>query len=165
MTDAGTLWDDLVARAGAERERKRQARFIVSRDGIEPELTPFGHLRWYLHPRLADRATHAHYMFELEIPPGSRSGRLHHQGGVLHLVVEGSGYTELDGKLYEWQATDLVGVPAKHRGVTFQHVNTGTGRVRMMVAYPNFDSSLGPEMGVALHVLEPCPEFAALEFR
>ena len=46
-------------------------------------------------------------------------------------------------------------------GSPIQHVNTGSVPVRMITAFPNFDSALGSEMGVALEVLSPAPEFAA----
>jgi hypothetical protein len=145
----------------AERARVETGRNTVRRDEITPEVTPFGLLRWYLHNDLEAPVTHSLYFCELEIPVGSRSGRLRHQGGVVHLVVQGSGHTLFDGEEHEWAARDVVALPVRPDGVTFQHVNTGTGPVRMVVAWPNLDSSIGPEGGVAMEILEPAPEFVA----
>lgn len=156
-----SLWDSIVRRSVAERSRVETGRNTVRRDEITPEVTPFGLLRWYLHNDLDAPVTHSLYFCELEIPVGSRSGRLRHQGGMVHLVVQGSGHTLFDGEEHEWAARDVVALPVRPDGVIFQHVNTGTGPVRMVVAWPNLDSSIGPEGGVAMEILEPAPEFAA----
>jgi hypothetical protein len=155
-----TLWDSILSRAGAERERVRSGRSTVRRDELEVEVTPFGLLRWYLHHDLATPVTRALYFCELEIPAGSRSGRLRHQGGLVHFVAEGSGHTRLDGVEHEWEARDVIALPVRPEGVEFQHVNTGTGVARLVIAWPNLDSALGAEGGVAMEVLEPAPEYA-----
>lgn len=160
-TDDRTLWDRMVAAGIEERERKAKGNAVIERDKLAAELTPFGLLRWYLHPQLTEPNTRAIYFCELEIPSGSRSGRIRHQGGIVHFVVEGRGYTDLDGTIHEWERRDLIGIPPRPLGVEFQHVNTGTGKVRMVLAFPNFNSALGAELGVALEVLSPAPEYAA----
>lgn len=156
-----SLWDHMVEAGRLERQRKADGYAVVERQRLPVELTPFGMLRWYLHPRLEGPNTRAIYFCELEIPAGSRSGKIRHQGGIVHFVTEGQGYTDLDGEVHQWERKDLIGIPPRPKGVVFQHVNTGSGRVRMVMAFPNFDSSLGAEMGVALEVLVPAPEFAA----
>lgn len=156
-----TLWDAMVASGQAERERKAAGTGVMERGKLTSELTPFGLLRWYLHPQLTEPNTRAIYFCELEIPPGSRSGKIRHQGGIVHFVVEGEGYTDLDGDIHAWERRDVIGLPPRPHGLVFQHVNTGSGPVRMIMAFPNFDSALGSEMGVALEVLSAAPEFAA----
>jgi Cupin domain len=153
------LWDSITRRALEERDRARHGRTTVRRDELEHEDTPFGRLRWYLHNDLTTPVTRAIYFCELEIPAGSRSGRLRHQGGIVHLVVEGRGYTVLDDERHEWEKRDVIGIPVRPEGVVFQHFNDGTGPVRMVISWPNFDSALGAEAGVALEVLDPAPEY------
>ncbi|GAA5190385.1 hypothetical protein GCM10023322_45390 [Rugosimonospora acidiphila] len=157
----GTLWDSIIQRSAEERERVRAGRSTVTRAELEPELTPFGILRWYLHNDLSGPVAHALYFCELEIPPGSRSGLLRHQGGIVHLVVEGKGFTRFDDAEHEWEKRDVVALPVRPRGVVFQHVNNGTGPARMVMSWPNLDSAIGPEGGVAMEVLEPAPEYLA----
>jgi quercetin dioxygenase-like cupin family protein len=154
-----TLFEQTLADAYDERIRRAGGSDLVRLEDCPVEVNPMGKMRWYLHPRLTTPSTRALYFHELEIAPGSRSGRLQCQGGLVHLVLEGSGYTEVDGMRHEWDAEDLIGIPIREHGVTYQHVNTGDQRVRMVVAWPNFDSALGPEAGVAMEVLEPAPEF------
>lgn len=158
---APTLWDDIFVRAHAERERKLRGANLITRDECPVELTPMGKLRWYLHPALERPSTHALYQFEQEIPVGSRSGRLFHQGGIVHYVWKGRGYTEVNGVQHEWEETDVIGIPILPEGITFQHFNTGPDPVLLIVTFPNFDSALGPELGVAMEVLEPAPEYEA----
>lgn len=157
----GTLWGALTRRAVDEREAVAAGRSTVDRASLEPEVTPFGVLRWYLHGDLMEPVTRSLYVCELEIPRGSRSGRLRHQGGIVHLVVEGRGYTIFDGAEHAWEKGDVIAIPTRPDGMEFQHVNDGAGPVRMVMAWPNFDSALGPEAGVAMEVLDPAPEWVA----
>ncbi|GAA2585836.1 hypothetical protein GCM10010399_14810 [Dactylosporangium fulvum] len=156
-----SLWDDYIERGASEVERVRRATAVIERETCPVELTPLGRVRWYTHPELDGPVSHALYQFELEIPAGSWSGRIAHQGGIVHYVLSGQGYTDLDGRQHAWEATDVIGIPARAAGVTFQHVNTGTTTVRLMVAMVNLDSSLGPFLGAEVRVIEPAPEYAA----
>ena len=155
-----TLWESMMLTAEGERGRKARARAVISRKELQVERTPFGQIRWYLHPALDVPMIKTLYFFELEIPPGSRSGRLRHQGGIAHLVVEGSGFTDLDGQRYDWERLDVIGLPARPGGITFQHFNSGAGPARLLVTWPNMDGSLGPDLGARIEVLEPAPEYA-----
>lgn len=161
MTDASasSLWNSYIERGKSERLRSETGRSVVSREDQAPDITPFGIVRWYMHPDMDDVVDKALYFLELEIPPDSRSGKLHHQGGIVHAVVEGSGYTILDGTRYDWEQTDLIAIPSKVYGVTFQHYNPGPEPARLVMTWPNFDSALGPAMGVAMDVVEPAPEY------
>ena len=156
-----TLFDQTLEAARIERERVARGRDLVSRDELPVELNQFGFMRWYLHPNLEAPTTRALYFSELEIPVGSRSGLLQFQGNVIHYVLEGSGYTEFEGKDHDWEAGDVIALPVKEAGIRFRHNNTGLGPVRMLVCWPNFDSMQGPEGGVYMDVIEPCPEWAA----
>jgi gentisate 1,2-dioxygenase len=156
-----TLFEITLAKARAEQERIGSAMNLITRDQALRELSPMGELRWYLHPDLQDPmpSTRALYFHELLIPSGSRSGKLQCQGGIVHFVLEGSGYTEVDGETHEWEALDAIAIPILEAGVTYQHVNTGTGDARMIVSWPNFDSALGEGAGVEMRLLESAPEF------
>ena len=109
-----TLFEQLLEAARIERERVARGRNHVNRDELEVELNQMGYMRWYLHPALEEPSTRALYFFELEVPKGSRSGLMQHQGGVIHFVLEGSGWTEYEGGqhvMYLW-------VPARREEVT-----------------------------------------------
>jgi hypothetical protein len=156
-----TLFDNTLRDAGAERARRLAGQNLLTRDGATLETNSMGIMRWYLHPDLDGPSTKSLYCHELEIPVGSKTGRLQCQGGVLHYVLEGEGYTDLDGVQHEWCAGDVIAIPIKELGVSYQHFNTGADSVRMLVVRPNFDSALGPEAGVEMKMLEESPDFVA----
>jgi hypothetical protein len=156
-----SLFDQYVAHAERDRRRAIDGMKLVTIDDATEELNPIGHVWWYLHTDLTAPTTSSLYFYDLEILPGSRSGKVQCQGGVIHFVRSGTGHTVVDGEAHEWEPGDVIGIPLKEDGATYQHFNTGAGPARMLVAWPNLDSALGAEGGVAFTVLEPCPEFAA----
>ena len=158
---AATLYDLTFAESRAERDRRAQARNLIGREDCEPEFNRMGTMRWYLHPHLETPSTRALYFHELEIPQHSNSGKLYCQGGMIHFVLVGSGHTVLDGRAHEWEEGDVIAIPIRESGVTYQHFNTGVGPTRMLVCWANLDSAISPEGGVAMEVLEPCPEWQA----
>ena len=132
---------------------------MIARDDLSLELTPLGYLRWYIHPDIPDVVDRCLYSFELEIPTGSRSGRLQHQGGIVHLVIEGQGHTILGSDRHDWEALDVIAIPPQPDGVVFQHFNDGVSTARLLLVFPNYDTSLGPELGAAMDVVDPAPEY------
>ena len=76
-------------------------------------------------------------------------------------MLVGSGHTVLDGRAHEWEEGDVIAVPIRESGVTYQHFNTGVGPTRMLACWANHDSAISPEGGVAMEVLEPCPQWQA----
>lgn len=150
-----TLFEQTLAAAAEERRRRVAGANLISRDETVFEANPMGVMRWYLHPSLQHPSTHSLYFHELEIAPGGHSGRLRCQGGFIHYVLAGAGYTELDGSTHQWSAGDVIALPIKENGVTYQHFSVGPEPARLLVVWPNLDSALGPEAGVELSVLEP----------
>ena len=62
--------------------------------------------------------------FQQEIPPGSRSGRLKFQGGQVIMILEGRGYTLVDGVKHTWEAGDVLNLPlraARNRRAALQY--------------------------------------------
>lgn len=51
------------------------------------------------------------------------SGRHVHQGGTLIFVLEGKGYTIVDGQRHDWKKGDLILLPIKAGGCEHQHFN------------------------------------------
>jgi hypothetical protein len=152
-----SLFDGIIERARTERRRREAGRDLISRDECPVDVSSFGELRWYVHPELELPSTRALYFCELEIPPGSRTGKLFSQGGQVHFVLQGRGHTVVDGNKHEWEAEDVIAIPVREDGIAFQHFSEGDSLVRMVLAWPNLDSALGPEGGVAMDVLEPAP--------
>lgn len=53
------------------------------------------------------------------------SGKHRHAGGLVIFVLEGHGYTVVDGERWDWKKGDLVLLPMKVGGVEHQHFNLG----------------------------------------
>jgi quercetin dioxygenase-like cupin family protein len=148
------LFEKTLADAALQRQRSIRGEKLISYDQTVPESTAMGNMRWYLHPELFDATTRSLYIHELAIAAGEHSGRLQTQGGHIHYVLTGTGYTDLDGTRHPWEAGDVIAIPVRENGVTYQHVNSGPDEARMLVVWPNFDSALGPEAGVEMRILE-----------
>jgi gentisate 1,2-dioxygenase len=123
-------------------------------------------MRWYMHPLLDDVALRTLLLYMQEIPPGSRSGRQKCQGSIVFYVLEGRGYTVLDSTRYAWKAGDMINLPIRLEGITYQHFNADPERRAVLVgAEPNLVDALGVDKGSGFEELEPAPEYRAQQER
>jgi hypothetical protein len=92
------------------------------------EITKIGKLKYYLEPNtLKDNPLHDWYVFVNEIE--THGGSHIHQGGIVSIfVLEGRGYSVVDGKRWDWEAGDLLLLPFKMGGVEHQHFNLDPGK-------------------------------------
>lgn len=63
------------------------------------------------------------------------SGKHVHQGGLAIYVLEGQGYTIVDGQRYDWEKDDLIVLPIKPNGVEHQHFNKDPDRPAEWMAF------------------------------
>jgi quercetin dioxygenase-like cupin family protein len=125
------------------------------------EENRFGKMKWYLHPSIEDVVIKDYIFFMMEIPPGSRSGRIQQQGNEAILILEGKGWTTLNGVKHEWKAGDMVGLPLRQRGNVVQHFNADAEKpARFVSARPNLLDPLGVDQGVGFEILEDAPREA-----
>lgn len=155
------LFEKTLADAAIQRLRSVEGAKLVSREEATAEFTAMGMMRWYLHPDLYGPTTRSLYFHELSVEAGERSGRIQSQGGQIHYVLTGAGYTDLDGARHDWEAGDVIAIPTREMGVTYQHFNNGHEEARILVVWPNLDSALGPEGGVEMRILEPASAYQA----
>jgi gentisate 1,2-dioxygenase len=95
-----------------------------------------------------------------EIPPGSRSGRQQCQGNVVMHVLEGHGYTTIDGVPHSWVAGDVINLPVREEGIIYQHFNGDRERrALLVVCEPNLTDAIGVDKGCGFEELEPAPEY------
>lgn len=154
--------EELFQRRDRERSQKANSIAVVKGKQLPWEVNRQGKMRWYLHPNIDTTAIRSLLVFIQEIPPGSRSGKEKHQGGRVHYILEGKGYTIIDGTKHEWEAGDAMVLPVKPDGVTFQHFNADPEKpVRFIAAEPNLFDALGVDMGSGFEQLENAPEFKA----
>src|SRR6185295_8286109 len=117
-------YDDLLAIRDEQRVQIRTGIQVVKEGDLPLESNRQGLMRWYMHPSIKDTALATMIFFQQEIPPGSRTGRIKFQGGQVILVLEGKGYTVVDGVKHHWEAGDVINLPLRPRGIIVQHFNT-----------------------------------------
>jgi len=75
----------------------------------------------------------------------THSGKHRHQGGIQLFVLEGEGYTTVNGKKVDWEKWDLIILPVQPNGCEHQHFNKspGTPAKWMAFRYHPFSEVLG----------------------
>ena len=142
-----------------QRQHQRQGAWLIKGRDLPWENNRQGKMKWFLHPALDSTSIRSMIVFEQEIPPGGRSGAQKTPGGSVLYILEGKGYTLLDGERHDWQAEDLVNIPIRARGVVVQHVNTDPRRrVRFVSADLNLVDILGVDRGAVLEQIEAAPD-------
>jgi len=157
------LFDRLIAMRDLQRQRLAQTTFIIRGDELPWELNAHGKMQWYLHPCIAYAAVQTHLFYRQEIPAGSRSGVQRHGGDVLFYILEGEGYTEVDGVRHVWKSGDLMTLPIFPSGVVFRHVNTGPAPVRLICNERNLVHTTGVDRQSGFEELQPCPEYRQVQ--
>lgn len=113
----------------------------------EYELCPQGLIGWYLHPQVfTDRCLREWWVFIHDIR--GVSGRHRHQGGLVLFIIEGHGYSTMNGVRYDWEAGDMVLMPLVPEGVEHQHFNLVEGGSAKWLAFihePTFNE-VGSEL-------------------
>jgi gentisate 1,2-dioxygenase len=142
-----------------QREHQRKGAWLIKGSDLAWESNRQGKMKWFLHPALNTTAIRSMIVFEQEIPAGGRSGAQKTPGGSVLYILEGKGYTLLDGVRHDWQAEDLVNIPIRAQGVVVQHVNADPRRpVRFVSADLNLVDILGVDRGAELEQIEAAPD-------
>ena len=141
-----------------QREQQGKGAWLIKGRDLPWEINRQGKMKWFLHPAIDNTAIRSMIVFEQEIAPGGRSGAQKTPGGSVMYILQGKGYTLLDGVRHDWQAEDLVNIPIRAQGVVVQHVNTDPRRpVRFVSADLNLVDMLGVDRGAVLEQIEAAP--------
>ena len=122
--DPGTMTPyDIFIRSRLEfLDRQNTGQVVVSLDDREYFNTKQGKLLYYINAEihkntcLQDWRVFTHSLI-------SHSGKHRHQGGLVIYVIEGTGYSVVDGERVDWEAGDLLLLPIKPEEVEHQHFN------------------------------------------
>jgi len=114
-------------------ERSMTGKILVKFDERDWEMSQMGKLKWLFHADFYDdTALNEWWVFTHDIKVHTGSHR--HQGGLIIYVLQGSGYTVVDGVKEEWEEGDLLLLPIKPGGVEHQHFNSNPGEPCMWIA-------------------------------
>ena len=153
-------WDDLQAIRDEQRVQIRTGIQVIKEADLPLEKNRQGLMRWYMHPSIKDTALSTMIFYQQEIPPSSRSGRVKFQGGQVILILEGKGYTLIDGVKHQWEAGDVLNLPLRPRGIIVQHFNPDpTVTVKFVATEPNWTDCTFVDRGSGFEQLEDAPEY------
>lgn len=154
------LWSELLDLRDAQRKDLEKAVWLIKGKDLPQENNRQGLMRWYMHPLLKGTCINTLAFYVQEIPPGSRSGRLHHPGNQVIYIWEGQGYTVLDGQRHHWAKDDVVLIPLRVKGVAVQHFNTDPQSPALLICCePNTVQSHWVDRGSGFEELEVSPDF------
>jgi hypothetical protein len=157
-------WDELFVLRDRQRAERANALQVIDEDDLPLEVNRQGLMRWYMHPSIRDTVLSTVMFFEQEIPPGSRSGRIKFQGNQIVMILEGSGYTMLDGVKHSWKAGDVLSLPLRENGIVVQHFNSDSETTAKFVAAEmNWFECSSVDRGSGFEQLEDCPEYSRLK--
>ena len=151
-----TTYDKNYARTQEIQQRSRTAKIVVHRGDRAEEMTRQGRLRYYLNRTvLHDTVLKDWNIFTHELR--TRSGKHRHQGGLGIYVIEGKGYTVVEGQRQDWESGDLILLPIQPGGVEHQHFNLNgdTPSRWMAFIYKPFHD----EVAHGMEQREEAPEF------
>ncbi|MBI4331134.1 MAG: cupin domain-containing protein [Chloroflexi bacterium] len=117
-----TLYDQSYRLTNEEARKREQGRVIIKGKDIPFQQSRQALLRYLLHQKDWDSVAVPNWsVFINRIKV--HSGRHVHQGGICLYVLEGKGYTIVDGVKFPWKKNDLILLPIKPGGVEHQHFN------------------------------------------
>ena len=116
------------------KERNLNGPVVIRSTDREMFMSRQGRLKFFLDPLSFKETPLQHWrVFTHEIR--TRSGKHRHQGGLIIYVVDGTGYSIVDGERKDWSAGDLVLLPMKPGGVEHQHFNLNPEKPAVWVAF------------------------------
>lgn len=129
-----TLYD-ASRRAQADLVRNRiQGKVVIRGKDIDFEQNRQGLIKFLIHRKDWDKVgAPGWHIFINRIKV--HSGKHVHQGGLALFVLDGSGYTLVDGVRYDWEPGDLIILPVKPEGCEHQHFNQDPNKPAEWLAF------------------------------
>jgi hypothetical protein len=140
-------------------ERNMTGRVVCREEDCPQMLTRQGRLRYYLGPNIKDTPLNDWVVFTHEVR--TVSGKHRHQGGLGIYVIDGEGYSVVDGERIDWAKSDLVFLPLREKGVEHQHFNSNPEKPALWMAF--IRRSLQDYVASEMTQTEVSPEYKAAE--
>ena len=151
---------EMAIRLGRENaERQMIGRIVCKFDECPQTLTRQGRLRTYLGLTVKDTPLQEWVVFTHEIR--TLSGKHRHQGGLIIYVLDGTGYSVIDGERIDWEKGDLVLLPMRKSGVEHQHFNANPDKPALWMAF--IHRGIQDYLASEMTQTEVSPEYKAAE--
>ncbi|MDP2726967.1 MAG: cupin domain-containing protein [Dehalococcoidia bacterium] len=141
-----SLYEADYSLAAEKRKRAIEGKVVIKGSERPWRQSRQGHAKHFLTAFLDDTALMGWRFFMQDIRTHSGSHR--HQGGLAIFVIDGRGWTVVDGVRHDWEEGDLIVLPVKPGGVRHQHFNADPGKPCKWLAmiYLAYQDALGNMM-------------------
>lgn len=117
-----SAYEQLISQRLEFDTRQKTGQVVIRGADREVQINRQGHITYYLDPiQFKDTPLQDWLVFTNDVK--THSGKHRHQGGLVIYVIEGNGYSMVDGERKDWEAGDLLLLPIKTGGVEHQHFN------------------------------------------
>lgn len=132
-----TLYEQFMDTRRAFHERQEIGQVVIKPSDREVQQNRQGRILYYLNPfQYKNTPLQDWAVFINDIR--THSGKHRHQGGIVIYVLDGEGYSVVDGERIDWKKGDLLLLPIKPRGVEHQHYNLREGEECKWMAFVYF---------------------------
>jgi mannose-6-phosphate isomerase-like protein (cupin superfamily) len=129
-----TFYDIHIRKRREFQERQRNGPIVIKPSDRQFQQTRQGRLMYFLNAQVyEDTPLHDWRVFMHDIK--THSGKHRHQGGFVIYVIEGRGYSVVDGERVDWGPGDLLLLPIRPGGVEHQHFNLEEGKGCRWIAF------------------------------
>lgn len=154
-----SLYDSLMQMRDLQRQLRGQTSCIRNGDELPWEINRHGVMRWFLHPLFLYTGLRNFMAYLQCIPPRSRSGLQKHPGDKVFFFLRGNGHTTIDSVRHDWGVEDLLILPIRPNGATYQHFNDSDEPAFLFACEPNLAFIFDLDRGSSFEELDPAPEF------
>ena len=131
-------YEEIVAYQKAERERSFTGRVVVRGEEMPWSMSRQALVKHYLWPSRYSGTQPIDVLDDWNVFVQDirvHSGKHRHQGGLVIYIIEGEGYSVVDGERHDWEAGDLLLLPVKPGGVEHQHFNKDDAHPAKWIAF------------------------------
>jgi hypothetical protein len=152
----GNSYELIINDRIAISERQQNGPIVIRSEDRPIQVNRQGTLRYYLAPlSYPDTPLQDWLVFENHVR--THSGKHRHQGGLVIYVIDGEGYSIVDGERFDWKSGDLLLLPIRPGGVEHQHYNLKADRPCRWIAFchmPTMDN-----LAMEMTQIEVSPDF------
>jgi hypothetical protein len=132
-------YEEIVAHQKAERERSFTGRVVIRGEEMPWSMSRQALVKHYSWPsRYAGGGPPIDVLDDWNVFVQDirvHSGKHRHQGGLVIYIIEGEGYSVVEGERHDWEAGDLLLLPVKPGGVEHQHFNKDDAHPAKWIAF------------------------------
>jgi Cupin domain len=155
-------YEEIVAYQKKERDRSFTGRVVLRGEDMQWSMSRQALVKHYLWPSRYSGGEPIDVQDDWNVFVQDirvHSGKHRHQGGLVIYIIEGEGYSVVEGERHDWEAGDLLLLPVKPGGVEHQHFNKDDAHPAKWIAF--ISAALFEHGASEMVQLENHPDFQA----